>query len=147
MDFFGLDEIPKCHSGCQCHRCSLVDAPPKCHSGYQCHRPSLVDATPKYHSGCQCHRSLWSVQCPCARVHKPRRRCCDFLVSCFLTAALYFLFYVLFCIPLVIECDFDSALKVEDWYNGPFLVSDSYLVVSIEVVAWMNILVKTLKLK
>jgi hypothetical protein len=48
-----IDEIPSCHSGCHCHRCSVIVTPPE-HSGCHCHRCSVI-VTPPKHSGCHCH--------------------------------------------------------------------------------------------
>jgi hypothetical protein len=41
-----------------------------------------------------------------AVMHEPgglRSQCRDFLVSCFLTAVLYFFTYIFFCIPLIVQ--------------------------------------------
>ena len=46
--------------------------------------------------------------------HKPRRRCCDFFVSCFLTATLYFFTYLFFSFPLIVECGLDASVEAED---------------------------------
>ena len=62
-------------------------------------------------------RGVTAIVAPCevctAVVHKPRRQCCDFLVTCFLTGTFYFFVY-LFCVPLIDQCEFDSSVHMED---------------------------------